>query len=69
MMRLAVSEVMWRPKRRTPARGIGARALVVCPRCGHSRRRFRHRGSCVKELQVIYDPDGVPCGCTDEFHS
>jgi len=43
-------------------------ADVVCPRCGHGRARHSHRGMCSVELQLIYDPDGVPCGCGAEFH-
>lgn len=69
MMRLAVSGLVPRPMRKRPATRIGGRALVRCPRCGHSRRWLRRGRSCAEELQVIYDPDGVPCGCTDQFHA
>jgi hypothetical protein len=69
MMRLAVAGLVSRPTRARPATRTTGRALAHCPRCGHT-RSWLHRGcSCVAELQVIYDPDGVRCGCTDQFHA
>jgi hypothetical protein len=68
MMHLTVAgRIPWSMRTRSAARAAGG-AFAQCPRCGHSRRWF-HRGACAEELQVIYDPDGVRCGCTDGFHA
>lgn len=52
----------------------------TCPDCGHATpagrwstlaalARLRHGGVCREELQVIFDEDGVRCGCRSSAHA
>jgi hypothetical protein len=68
-MRLTAYGSFLRRRHRVADVAVGVRTPMVCPRCRHSVQRFRHRRYCTEELQVIYDADGLRCGCDDEFHS